>query len=229
MTCGEPPNSKPHCDRDSRRRVAWIVISGRARVGPAEQRRRGLLLAEPGYSEVNAICLATPTRRARCDDRTSAAVVSLLSIASLAVMEVGDVRHDPAVYLIWLGGSAIWKSLPRNRAPGIGENTATAPMATRATEALRAGAITNLLNPKVGVFYISILPQFLPVGSATAASGAVLVGIHIAVTFLWYPALIWTASKARHMLLRERVRAWMDRISATVLIGVGLKLAVQTR
>ncbi|WP_435591674.1 LysE family translocator [Nocardia sp. bgisy118] len=158
-----------------------------------------------------------------------ASLAGLTAVLAASETAYDVVRIAGAVYLIRLGGSAIWKSLPRNRAPGIGENTATAPMATRATEALRAGAITNLLNPKVGVFYISILPQFLPVGSATAASGAVLVGIHIAVTFLWYPALIWTASKARHMLLRERVRAWMDRISATVLIGVGLKLAVQTR
>jgi threonine/homoserine/homoserine lactone efflux protein len=55
------------------------------------------------------------------------------------------------------------------------------------------------------------------------------VAIHLAVTFIWYPTLIWSAAKARTLLLRQRVRQWMDRVTATVLIGLGIKLAADAR
>jgi threonine/homoserine/homoserine lactone efflux protein len=86
-----------------------------------------------------------------------------------------------------------------------------------------------MLNPKVGVFYISILPQFLPTGTGATTWGTLLVTIHVAVTAIWFSLVIWMAAKARRLLLRERVRAWLDRVTATILIGVGLKLASETR
>ncbi len=103
----------------------------------------------------------------------------------------------------------------------------TAVVSGKKVAALRAGMLTNLLNPKVGVFYISLLPQFMPIGPMSAAWGALLVAIHLAVSFLWYPTLIWTAAKARNVLLKERVRCWMDRVTATALVALGIKLAVE--
>lgn len=95
--------------------------------------------------------------------------------------------------------------------------------------AMRAGVLTNLLNPKVGMFYISLLPQFLPAGPGATGWGVAMVAIHVAVTFVWYPVLIWFAAKARRLLLRQRVRRWMDRVTATVLIGLGITLAAEVR
>jgi len=118
-----------------------------------------------------------------------------------------------------------WRS--RRSCGVIALHAKSTPM--RPTAALRAGLVTNLLNPKVGVFYISILPQFLPTEGGTTLWGVTLVAIHVAVTFAWLPLLIWTANKARQWFLRRKVRAWLDRVTATVLIGVGLKLAAETR
>lgn len=158
----------------------------------------------------------------------SASLAGLTALLAASHTAYHVVRIAGAAYLIWLGGVALWRSLPRNRAHDDRTDAAssgTTPM--RPVSALRTGMVTNLLNPKVGVFYISLLPQFLPTGPGTTAWGAVLVAIHVAATFLWYPALIWAAVKARRLLLRQRVRQWLDRVMATVLIGVGLKLAVQ--
>lgn len=160
----------------------------------------------------------------------SLAGLTALLVASKTAYDI--VRIVGAVYLVCLGGMAIWKSLPRNQVRAGEDDPADEPPAStpmRPMAALRAGMVTNLLNPKVGVFYISILPQFLPAGAGTTLWGALLVAIHVAVTFAWLPLLIWTASKARRWFLRQRVRAWLDRITATVLIGVGLKLAAETR
>ncbi|PPK63764.1 LysE family translocator [Actinokineospora auranticolor] len=152
----------------------------------------------------------------------AASLAGLTALLAASRAAYDAVRIAGAVYLVWLGGRAIWSSLPRNRKPGT---DLPAPRSTRPLAALRAGMVTNLLNPKVGVFYISILPQFLPTGPASAAWGALLVAIHIGVSFVWFPVLILLATKARALLLRDRVRAWLDRVTATVLIGVGVKLA----
>ncbi|MGC7094741.1 LysE family translocator [Amycolatopsis lurida] len=154
----------------------------------------------------------------------TASLAGLTALLAASEVAYRIVRIAGAAYLIWLGASAIWKTLPRNRRPV--EPLDAGPAATRA---LRAGLLTNLLNPKVGVFYVSLLPQFLPTGPGSTAWGALLVTIHLAVTFAWYPLLIWTASKARRLLLRERVRRLLDRLTATVLIGLGVKLATESR
>lgn len=157
----------------------------------------------------------------------SASLAGLTALLAASQLAYDIVRIAGAAYLIWLGGNAIWRSFRRQ---GLSEDIADAPRAVmRPWTALRTGAVTNLLNPKVGVFYLSILPQFLPTGSATAAWGALLVVIHIAVTFAWFTLVIWVAGRARRLLLKERARAWLDRISGAVLVGVGVKLATDAR
>ena len=125
--------------------------------------------------------------------------------------------------------SGLWKTLPRNRAEAASGLDALKTLEVSTRTGLRVGFFTNLLNPKVGVFYISLLPQFLPVGPSATTWGIALVAIHLAVTFLWYPALIMIAARARGVLLRGRVRAWMERVAAVVLIGVGVRLATESR
>ena len=91
------------------------------------------------------------------------------------------------------------------------------------------GVLSNITNPKILVFYLSVLPQFLPTGSFTALWGLLLVAIHLAVTWTWYPLVVAFAVRARQALLRQRVRDWMDRITATVLIALGVRLATHAR
>jgi threonine/homoserine/homoserine lactone efflux protein len=148
----------------------------------------------------------------------SLAGLTALLVASRVAYDI--VRIAGAVYLVWLGATMLWRTLSRRRSgepvepaakPGLGK-------------AFRAGLGTNLLNPKPGVFYMSLLPQFLPGGAANLAWGVLLVAIHLAIGLVWLPVLAWTAARARHLLLRERVRRWLDRITATVLIGLGIRL-----
>ena len=77
-----------------------------------------------------------------------------------------------------------------------------------------------------------MLPQFLPTGSASSSPalwGLLLVAIHLAVTWTWYPLVVTFAVRARRALMRQRVRDWMDRITASVLIALGVRLATQAR
>lgn len=158
----------------------------------------------------------------------TASVAGLTALLTASQIAYDIVRVSGAAYLLWLGGSAIWKSLPRNKVQQP-EDVPAEPVRLTGWTALRAGMTTNLLNPKVGVFYISLLPQFLPAGPTAFAWGPLLVATHVSIGLLWGTALVWVASRARALFEKQRVRAWLDRVTATVLIGLGLKLAVEGR
>ncbi|WP_190822264.1 LysE family translocator [Saccharopolyspora pogona] len=158
----------------------------------------------------------------------TASVAGLTALLTASQITYDIVRVAGAAYLLWLGGSAIWKSLPRNKVQQP-EDVPAEPVRLTGWTALRAGMTTNLLNPKVGVFYISLLPQFLPAGPAAFVWGPLLVATHVSIGLLWGTALVWVASRARALFQKQRVRAWLDRVTATVLIGLGLKLAVEGR
>jgi len=148
----------------------------------------------------------------------TAGLVGLTALLTASELAYDIVRWLGAAYLIYLGAKALWNS----RRPMELDEPAPVP-SVRA--AVRVGLLTNLLNPKPGVFYISLLPQFLP---ASAPSwGVLLVAIHLGIGLLWFPVLITLAGRARAFLLRQRLL--LDRLTASVLIALGLKLAAETR
>jgi threonine/homoserine/homoserine lactone efflux protein len=151
-----------------------------------------------------------------------ASLVGLTALLAASTIAYDVVRIAGACYLVWLGCMAIWKSLPRNRSTDT-ETAAPAPQSP--IDAARSGLISNMLNPKVGVFYISILPQFLPTEATAGGWGLLLVSIALAVGIIWHSAIVLAATRARSVLTRERVRIWLDRTSAAVMIALGVRLA----
>lgn len=88
------------------------------------------------------------------------------------------------------------------------------------------GALTNLLNPKIGVFYVALLPQFLPQEAPPLLGGLLLAMVHNAEGMLWFTVLIFGAGAARSWLERPPARRVIDRVTGTVLVGFGLRLAL---
>lgn len=129
-----------------------------------------------------------------------------------------------AAYLIWLGASGLWRSLRRDR----GAVQEVEVRVVGAGRGFRAGFVTNLLNPKVGVFYMSLLPQFLPVGGHVGW-GALLVAMHITIGLAWLGALVVLAGRARRVLSRDRVKRWFDRATSGVLLGLGAAMVADAR
>ncbi|RLY94004.1 hypothetical protein EAE32_01820 [Kocuria tytonicola] len=104
--------------------------------------------------------------------------------------------------------------------------TRTRPYAWATAGGVATGAGTNLLNPKVGVFYIATIPQFLPEGVSPLLMGALLAGVHGALTMAWFALIILGGGYARRWLADPRALRIIDRITGTVLIGFGAKLMV---
>ena len=138
----------------------------------------------------------------------------LLQASELAFLAL---KWAGAAYLLYLGARLIL--VPRVEAGG-GEATSPA----RSGWFLR-GLLTNLLNPKVGAFYVSFLPQFVPDGASVPATILALAAIHAGLGLLWFALLIGaTRPLARLLADKAKVRA-LDRLTGGVLIFFGLKLA----
>ncbi|WP_433374293.1 LysE family translocator [Actinoplanes sp. CA-142083] len=89
--------------------------------------------------------------------------------------------------------------------------------------------LTNLLNPKVGAFYVAVLPQFIPDGSSPPAVGVLLALVHDLEGILWFSAIIVGAGALRRQLARRSVRRAVDGGTGAVLPGFGLKLGLGSR
>lgn len=149
--------------------------------------------------------------------------------ALLAASELGYriLTLSGAAYMVWLGGSLVWKSFRSGAATD--EQTATriaAPADASLWRAWLTGAGTNLLNPKVGVFYLATIPQFIPDGVAPVAMGLLLAVVHGALSMIWFTAIIMATGLVSKWLRSPRSVRIIDRVTGVVLVGFGAKLAV---
>ena len=143
---------------------------------------------------------------------------ALIAVSELAF---NALKYCGAAYLAWLGLNLLLR--PRY---------SLAPVETRGraeTNWFLKGMLGNLLNPKVGVFYVSFLPQFIPQGQPLVAWTFGLVGIHVAIGLLWSLALIGATRPLAGVLRREKVIKWMDRTTGTVFLLFAARLALSRR
>ncbi|MCG5219370.1 LysE family translocator [Streptosporangium sp. KLBMP 9127] len=152
---------------------------------------------------------------------TAAGLSALLATSSLAYEML---RWAGVVYLVWMGGKMLWHS----RRGDAGEATASEqPESGGWWQAFRRGLLTNVLNPKVGAFYVAMLPQFIPDDVPHAAMGVLLAGVHVCEGLLWSALLIGFAGLVRGWLRKPSVRRGLDRLTGLIVIGFGLRLAAQ--
>jgi threonine/homoserine/homoserine lactone efflux protein len=154
---------------------------------------------------------------------TSAGITALLT-ASRPAYDV--LRWAGAGYLIWLGLGMLWAARRRSGQPAAADD----PVVGGAfLPGWRRGVLTNLLNPKMGAFYVALLPQFIPPGAATFGYGVLLTGVHILLGTAWSAVLVALAHRLREVLRRPRARRLLDRVTGTVITGFGLRLALSAQ
>jgi RhtB (resistance to homoserine/threonine) family protein len=157
---------------------------------------------------------------------TIAAAVGVASLVRASEVAFTMLKLLGALYLVWLGIQAL-------RAAGHPTGDALTAAAARpgmsARGGFRQGFLSDLANPKIGIFFTSLLPQFVSAGHAVLLPFLVLGAIFVAMTLLWLLAYTLVADRAAQTLMRPRVRAGLDRFTGVVLIGLGLRLAVERR
>lgn len=92
----------------------------------------------------------------------------------------------------------------------------------------RKGLLSNLGNPKIAVFFASLLPQFVPSGDASFVGFLSLGFLFCALGFLWLSLYVVTVDKLRDLLV-GRVQRALDAVSGVVLVGLGIRLASESR
>lgn len=100
-------------------------------------------------------------------------------------------------------------------------------MADSAFAWFRRRFFTNILNPKIGVFYVSFLPQFIPPSADVASMTLLLAAIHAALGPVWFGVLIAATRPVTRVLRKPTVIAWLDRLTGGLFIAFGVRLALQ--
>jgi threonine/homoserine/homoserine lactone efflux protein len=155
----------------------------------------------------------------------AAAAVGVSALLTASELAFDVLRYAGAAYLVWFGVRLLRRAL-RPRPDGALPGTAPGRSAWRAA---RLGLLTNLLNPKVGVFYVALLPQFLPAGSDPLAVGLLLAGVHGAISLLWFAVLIALAGALAPRLRNPRTTRGIDGVTGAALVGFGIRLATAGR
>jgi len=155
----------------------------------------------------------------------AAAAVGVSALLTASPLAFDVLRYAGAVYLVAFGIRLLLRAV-RRRSTGVPPPVG---LRTSAWRAARVGLGTNLLNPKVGVFYVALLPQFVPSGSDPLAIGLLLAGVHAAISLVWFAGLIALASALGRWLQRPSTTQAIDGVTGVTLIGFGLRMAVPGR
>ena len=151
----------------------------------------------------------------------AAAAVGISALLTASQIAYDVLRLAGATYLVWFGLRLLVRAVrgtPKEEPAGAADGSAW--------RAARQGLATNLLNPKVGVFYVALLPQFLPADGNPLGVGLLLAGVHGLISAVWFALLIVLASALGARLRRPGTVRAIDGVTGTMLIGFGVKLAV---
>jgi threonine/homoserine/homoserine lactone efflux protein len=153
-------------------------------------------------------------------------VVAGLGVAAILASSASAysvLRWAGAAYLVFLGIQALWRSR-------LGEGSEGAVRAPRAgTGSISQGLISNLLNPKIAVFYTTVVAQLAAEEGGVLAWSLLLAGTHAALTFVWLTAYSSLLDRFNRALRRPSVRAWIERLTGVVLIAFGIRVATDAR
>ncbi|MGY4959039.1 LysE family translocator [Streptomyces nigrescens] len=150
------------------------------------------------------------------------------------------VRLAGAAYLAVLGGQALWahrRSAAADR-PETGpdpldtpepDGRAAPPLAHLAPlRAFRQGLLSCLLNPKVGIFFVAVVPQFLPEGHSVLGTTLLLGAVDAVIAAGWLLLVVVCAGRLLRRLRRPRVHRNLERTTGGVLIALGMGTAAET-
>jgi len=153
---------------------------------------------------------------------TSLGVVTLL-VASEVLFQV--VKYAGAAYLIWLGLNALvdaWRGTG-----GVSAASRSNEPRLKLGRAFAQGLISDLGNPKMAVFFASLLPQFAVPGEGMFTALMSLGLVFSLMTFVWLVAYAFVVAKAGEILRRPVIRRWIEAVAGTLLVALGVRIATE--
>jgi threonine/homoserine/homoserine lactone efflux protein len=191
-----------------------------------------------------------------CLIHATASALGLSAILATSARAYETVKLVGAAYLVWIGVQGIWNARPsvsaQRRADG-GERSGVSfngavsdallghaergkqvegsalAVAWRGGHPFTQGFLTNILNPKVALFYLTFLPQFIPAGASVLRTSLLLAMIHNLLGFAWLSLYARFVDRLRVTLTRPVVKAWLERVTGGALVLLGARLAWSRR
>lgn len=169
----------------------------------------------------------------------SALGLSIILVRSATVFEV--VKVVGACYLIFLGCRSIWQALGHHKdtSSGIGGQRTSEMLTTKASSAevrntgrwrsVREGFLSNVLNPKVAVFYLAFLPQFINPGDFVLGKSLLLAAIHFVLGIAWLSLVTIFLGRMRALLTKPAVQRGLEAVTGVILIAFGVRLVLERR
>jgi threonine/homoserine/homoserine lactone efflux protein len=149
------------------------------------------------------------------------ALLSVLGISALvAASEAAFValKVTGALVLVWMGV----QSLRRSRGDAPAE-----ALDLRPARPLRDGLVTSIANPKLAVSFVALFPQFVGDRGSVLPTTMAMAALIVAFDVVWYTTLAVAVSHAKQAVMRTRVVRWMERVTGAVLLGLGVRVALE--
>jgi threonine/homoserine/homoserine lactone efflux protein len=172
--------------------------------------RRDALLTTLGNS-IGVLCWG-------CASAVGISALVAASEVAFVVLKVGG-----AVVLVSLGIQAFARSR------GKTARLEAADLPAFDAHPFRDGLVTSLANPKLAVFFVALFPQFIPTGDPVLPTALGMSTLIVALDLVWYSAVALAVTRVRRALAGSRWPARLERITGSLMIGLGLRLALESR
>jgi threonine/homoserine/homoserine lactone efflux protein len=157
---------------------------------------------------------------------TTTAALGVAALIRSSAVAFDALKVAGAVYLVWLGLQAL---LAARRRTALVDAEARSGRDTGWAPGFRQGLISDLGNPKIAVFFTTLLPQFVSSHHPVLLPYLGLGVIFVTITLVWLCFYALLAVQLSELLTRPSVKAALDRISGVVLIGLGVRIALERR
>ncbi|MGV9779679.1 LysE family translocator [Streptosporangium sp. NPDC003464] len=154
---------------------------------------------------------------------TAAFGLSALLLVSELAFDI--MRIVGAIVLVWFGVRMLWQA----RGGPVEDLAASSAVGPSLWSCYRSGLLTNLANPKAGVFALSFLPQFVPEGAPALPMLLLLAVASALIDLAWYLGIVRLVGAAERFFRRPAVRRYLEYVSGTLLIGLAVRLALTAK
>lgn len=155
---------------------------------------------------------------------TSAAILGLSAIIVKSALLFSVFKYVGAVYLIYLGVKTLWALKKKEEAATVEVNT---KKQLESTSCFKQGFLTNILNPKQAVFFLTFLPQFVESGSNTFIPFLIMGITYTVLTAVWFLLYVSLINQISAFMKKPKTQNIFEGITGTILIGFGIKLALE--
>lgn len=150
--------------------------------------------------------------------------ISLILVQSATAFMV--VKYLGAAYLCWIGVKALYGSY---KGVTYAKSITAARRKRTLLYAYLEGLVTNILNPKVAMFYLAAFPQFISSGENALTPAYMLIILHSLLNIIWFAAMVLLLSRLSSLSRQGTFQRWLKAITGIAFIGFGLKLASVNR